>query len=48
MANQFGAYPRTAVGAVLGGTGDFSCASGQVAETWPDADHVELIVQPVM
>jgi hypothetical protein len=49
MINRFGAYPRTAVGAVLGGTGVYAIARGDVKITWPDQDTIKIeanLVEP--
>jgi len=42
MINRFGAYPRTATGAIVGGTGAYAIARGDVAITWPDEDTIKL------
>jgi hypothetical protein len=47
VMNRFGAYPRTAIGAILGGTGDYSAIRGVVDISWPDADRIDLVVRPV-
>lgn len=44
VMNRFGDYPRTATGAVLGGTGDYATAQGDVQITWPDADTIHIVV----
>ncbi|MGN9912371.1 hypothetical protein ACTMTJ_33030 [Phytohabitans sp. LJ34] len=42
VINRFGAFPRTAVGAILGGTGVYAIARGDVKITWPDQDTVAI------
>jgi hypothetical protein len=42
VINRFGAFPRTAVGAILGGTGVYAIARGDVKITWPDLDTVAI------
>lgn len=42
VINRFGAFPRTAVGAILGGTGTYAIARGDVKITWPDQDTVAI------
>lgn len=49
MINRFGAYPRTAVGAILGGTGVYAIARGDAMITWPDQDSIKIelnLVEP--
>jgi hypothetical protein len=49
MINRFGAYPRTATGAILGGTGVYAIARGDVKITWPDQDTIKIelnLVEP--
>ncbi|MFC0533112.1 hypothetical protein [Phytohabitans kaempferiae] len=43
MINRFGAYPRAAVGAVLGGTGVYAIARGEVKVTWPNPDTIRIV-----
>ena len=45
IMNRFGGYPRRATGAVVGGTGAYAGASGQVQITWPDADTIQIAVE---
>lgn len=45
LINRFGGYPRQSVGAVLGGTGAYGGARGEVGIVWPDADTIELTVR---
>lgn len=45
VMDRFGAYPRTAVGAILGGTGGYRDVRGEVGISWPDPDRVDLLVQ---
>ncbi|HET6213698.1 MAG TPA: hypothetical protein VFE14_12615 [Micromonosporaceae bacterium] len=47
LMNRFGEFPRAATGAILGGTGTYHDIRGTVDISWPDADRVELVVQPV-
>ena len=47
MINRFGAYPRTATGAILGGTGVYAIARGDVAVTWPDQDTIKIALNLV-
>jgi hypothetical protein len=42
MMNRFGNYPRTAVGAILGGSGAYAGARGDVRISWPDADVIAI------
>jgi hypothetical protein len=42
VIDRYGPYPRTATGAVLGGTGAYQSATGTVDVTWPDANTVAL------
>jgi len=42
MINRFGAFPRSSVGAILGGTGAYAIARGDVKITWPDQDTVAI------
>jgi len=42
MMNRFGDYPRTAVGAIVGGTGAYAIARGEVQIAWPDPDTVKI------
>lgn len=44
IIRRHGGYPRTAAGAVTGGTGEYAGAAGQVDISWPDADRVDLVV----
>ncbi len=46
LMNRFGAYPRTAVGAILGGTGSHAGISGEVDISWPDADRIDIVIRP--
>jgi hypothetical protein len=45
IMNRSGAFPRTAVGAILGGTGAYRDARGEVGVTWPDEERVDLEVR---
>jgi hypothetical protein len=45
VMDRFGAFPRTAAGAVTGGTGAYRDATGEVAITWPDENQVDLAVR---
>lgn len=45
VLNRFGSYPRTATGAIVGGTGAYADATGTVDVAWPDADRVDLVVR---
>jgi hypothetical protein len=45
VMDRFGAFPRTAAGAVTGGTGGYRDATGEVAITWPDENQVDLAVR---
>jgi hypothetical protein len=47
MINRFGEYPRTATGAILGGTGAYAIARGDVKITWPDQDTVAIALNLV-
>jgi hypothetical protein len=47
IMNRFGAFPRTATGAILGGTGTYQGIRGQVSVSWPDDEVIDLVVQPV-
>ncbi|MCC9307266.1 hypothetical protein LN042_09150 [Kitasatospora sp. RB6PN24] len=47
VIDRFGSYPRTAAGAILGGTGKYRGSSGDVEITWPDEDRIELTIKPV-
>jgi hypothetical protein len=47
VINRFGAFPRTAVGAILGGTGVYAIARGDVKVTWPDQDTVAIALNLV-
>lgn len=44
IINRFGAFPRTSNGAILGGTGAYSGARGDVGISWPNDDQVDLLV----
>ncbi|MGH3657413.1 MAG: hypothetical protein ACRDUA_12200, partial [Micromonosporaceae bacterium] len=44
LIRRYGDYPRTTVGAITGGTGDYSSGSGHVEVSWPDAERVDLVV----
>lgn len=44
IINRYGGYPRTATGAITGGTGAYRDAAGQVDVTWPDAETVALAI----
>jgi hypothetical protein len=44
LMNRFGGFPRTAVGAILGGTGAYRDARGEVGISWPDDEQVDLAV----
>lgn len=46
LMDRFGDYPRTATGAILGGTGTYRGIRGEVKITWPNADQINLVVQP--
>ncbi|WP_117211548.1 allene oxide cyclase barrel-like domain-containing protein [Allorhizocola rhizosphaerae] len=46
LMNRFGAYPRTATGPIVGGTGIYACICGEVDITWPDAERIDLVVRP--
>lgn len=46
VMDRFGDYPRTAVGAVLGGTGAYHELRGEVDISWPDPDRIDLVVRP--
>lgn len=46
LINRFGDFPRTATGAILGGTGVYEDIRGEVQISWPDADRVDLVVHP--
>lgn len=46
ILDRFGDYPRTAVGAILGGTGAYRDMRGEVDISWPDPDQVDLTVRP--
>ena len=37
IIDRYGPYPRTATGAILGGTGAYQSATGSVDVAWPDA-----------
>ncbi|GAA4451457.1 hypothetical protein [Phytohabitans houttuyneae] len=47
LLNRFGAYPRASVGAILGGTGAYAIARGDVQVTWPDQDTIKLALNLV-
>jgi hypothetical protein len=47
VINRFGAFPRTAVGAILGGTGVYAIARGDVKVTWPDQGTVAIALNLV-
>jgi hypothetical protein len=42
VMDRFGAYPRSAPGAILGGTGVYATARGDVQIVWPDADTIQI------
>jgi hypothetical protein len=44
IIDRYGPYPRTATGAILGGTGAYQSATGSVDVAWPDADTIALAV----
>jgi hypothetical protein len=45
IMDRFGGFPRTAVGAILGGTGAYRDARGEVDISWPDDEKVDLVVR---
>lgn len=47
MIDRFGAYPRAAVGAILGGTGVYAIARGDVQVIWPDQDTIKIALNLV-
>lgn len=44
LIDRYGGYPRTATGAILGGTGEYAGVGGEVEVVWPDAHTVNLTV----
>ncbi|WP_158889099.1 hypothetical protein [Amycolatopsis anabasis] len=44
--NRFGPFPRKGTGAIVGGTGTYKTARGEVQVTWPDDDRIDLVIQP--
>lgn len=47
VMDRFGDFPRTAAGAILGGTGGFRDVRGEVEISWPDPDRIDLLVHTV-
>ncbi|MPZ28531.1 MAG: hypothetical protein GEV12_19560 [Micromonosporaceae bacterium] len=45
VMDRFGDFPRAAVGAILGGTGSYQDATGEVDITWPDEEQIDLLVR---
>jgi hypothetical protein len=45
LMNRFGAFPRTAVGVIVGGTGAYHGVGGEVDISWPDEERVDLVVR---
>ncbi|MGH3713758.1 MAG: hypothetical protein ACRDT4_09915 [Micromonosporaceae bacterium] len=45
LIRRYGDYPRTATGAITGGTGEYAGATGEVDVSCPDADTVQLAVK---
>lgn len=45
VMDRFGDFPRTAVGAILGGTGSYQDATGEVEIAWPDEEQIDLLVR---
>lgn len=46
VMDRFGTYPLTAVGAILGGTGEYRDLRGEVDISWPDEERIDLLVRP--
>lgn len=44
VMDRFGDFPRTAMGAIQGGTGSYRDATGEVEITWPDDERIDLLV----
>jgi hypothetical protein len=42
LMNRFGNFPRSATGAILGGTGTYATARGDVQIVWPDQNTIQI------